>query len=38
MQEKTHGFSRGMNPSLLNRTTLQWQADSPTFKKYQLYI
>ncbi len=38
IQEKTHGFSRGMNPSLLNQTTLQWQADSPVFKKYQHHL
>ncbi len=35
IQEKTHGFSRGMNPSLLNQTTPRWQADSPMVKKYQ---
>ena len=38
IQEKTHGFSRGMNPSLLNQTPRQWQADSPAFKKHQYYI
>jgi len=27
-----------MNPSLLNQTTLLWQADIPAFKKYQCYI
>jgi hypothetical protein len=38
IQEKIHGFSRGMNPSLLNQTTLRWQSNSPIIKKYQCYI